>query len=98
MKFYISLVYKRTLILLKAIFLVRKIVNSHLNPLLERRILMRIQLISTFLLIAFLQVSANIFAQKITLNAKNISLEKVFTEISKQSGYDFFYNSATIRK
>src|SRR5690606_39908796 len=49
--------------------------------------------------IAFLQISsASIFAQKITLHAKNIALEKVFAEISKQSGYDFFYSSNTIQK
>src|SRR5690606_27283894 len=52
----------------------------------------------TFVLIAFLHVNANSFAQKITLHAKDASLEKVFSEISRQSGYDFFYNSATIEK
>ncbi len=96
MKFYISLIHKRSLIS-KAFLL--GMIDLRLSLLLERRILMRIQLTSAFILIAFLQISsASIFAQKITLHAKNIALEKVFAEISKQSGYDFFYSSNTIQK
>lgn len=97
MKFYIPLVDRRSLILLKTFLL--GIIGCLLGSLIERRILMRIQLTSAFILIAFLQISsANTFAQKITLHAKGIALEKVFAEISKQSGYDFFYSSNTIQK
>ncbi len=45
-----------------------------------------------------LQVSANSFAQKISLSKANESLELVINEIGKQSGYDFFFNKQLIRK
>jgi TonB-linked SusC/RagA family outer membrane protein len=43
------------------------------------------------LLSACLVANANGYAQ-ITLNEKNASLQKVFKQIQKQSGYDFLYN------
>ncbi|MEO9052847.1 MAG: carboxypeptidase-like regulatory domain-containing protein, partial [Ginsengibacter sp.] len=49
------------------------------------------------LLITFcLQVSAKSFSQKITLNADNISVQKVFEEIRKQTGYRFLYADEVI--
>ncbi|WP_316815442.1 SusC/RagA family TonB-linked outer membrane protein [Pedobacter nyackensis] len=50
-------------------------------------------IMTTFLL----QVSAAGFAQKITLNEKNASLEKIVTEIRKQSGYDFIVNAKSLK-
>ena len=49
----------------------------------------------TFLLIAFafLHLSAATYAQKVTLNEKDASLEKVFNDIKKQTGYIFFYKA-----
>lgn len=47
-----------------------------------------------FLIFAFcIQVSAASFAQKITLNEKDAPLEKVFSDIKKQTGYIFFYEN-----
>jgi TonB-linked SusC/RagA family outer membrane protein len=40
------------------------------------------------LIISLMQVSATTFGQKLTLTEKNISMEKVFREIRKQTGYD----------
>jgi len=55
--------------------------------------------LTTFLLIvSLLQVSAASLAQKITLNEKNASLEDVFKEIKKQTGYDFVYTGKLIAK
>lgn len=60
--------------------------------------ILRIMKITLFLLIgAFMQVSANGFAQKITLKETNSSLEKVLKKISAQSNYDFLYNSAMLK-
>ncbi|MNK15554.1 TonB-dependent Receptor Plug Domain protein [compost metagenome] len=53
--------------------------------------------LTTLLIFAVLfQVSAASNAQ-ITIVNKNITLERVFKEIQKQSGYDFFYNNELIR-
>ncbi|MEO9145513.1 MAG: TonB-dependent receptor plug domain-containing protein, partial [Ginsengibacter sp.] len=47
-----------------------------------------------FLMIAAcLQVSAKSYSQKITISEKNVSIERVFKEIEKQSGYVFWYES-----
>lgn len=51
------------------------------------------KLTAIILLVACLQVSARSSAQNITLSEKNVSLEKILTEVSKQSGYDFWYEN-----
>lgn len=48
------------------------------------------------LLIAIMQVSASSYAQKITLNVRDVQFEKVVFEIQRQSGYDFLYSSQLI--
>lgn len=49
------------------------------------------KLMIVLLIAACLQVSAKGYSQKITLAATNVSLQKVFEEIRKQTGYNFFY-------
>jgi len=50
------------------------------------------------LLAASLQVTAKGYSQKVTITEKNVSLEKVFQAIKKQTGYDFWYESDLLRK
>ncbi|MBO9591951.1 MAG: TonB-dependent receptor [Niabella sp.] len=50
------------------------------------------------LLAACLQVKANGYSQTVSLSGTNISLEKLFKEIKKQTGYDFWYEGKLIRK
>ena len=49
------------------------------------------KLISVLLIATCLQVSAKGYAQKVTLKETNIPLVKVFNEIRKQTGLQFFY-------
>ena len=59
---------------------------------------LRIMKLTTILiLVAFLQVNAKGFSQNVTLNETNSNLDKVFTEIRKQTGYDFLYNTRLLR-
>ncbi|HEU4606522.1 MAG TPA: SusC/RagA family TonB-linked outer membrane protein, partial [Chitinophagaceae bacterium] len=53
---------------------------------------------AVLLLAACLQVSAKGYSQKLTLNLKNVSLEKVFKEIKRQSGYLFLYKTEELKK
>jgi TonB-linked SusC/RagA family outer membrane protein len=46
-----------------------------------------------FLLAACLQVSAHSYAQRVTLQAKNASMEDVFKKIRKQTGFVFLYTT-----
>ncbi|MBN8789402.1 MAG: STN domain-containing protein [Terrimonas sp.] len=49
------------------------------------------------LLYCTVQVHAESFAQKITINKKNVKLTDVFKSIEQQSDYLFFYNRALIK-
>ncbi|MBX3255116.1 MAG: TonB-dependent receptor [Chitinophagaceae bacterium] len=68
--------------------------NSYLVTKLTR--IMKIAFILLFA--ACMQVSANGFAQKLTLSEKNASLEKVLRKIHTQSGYLFFYELDLLKK
>ncbi len=59
----------------------------------KRKIIMRINLSVIILFMAFMQVSGESYAQNITLNEKDVSLESVFQSIKKQTGFFFIYNT-----
>src|SRR6187455_126465 len=50
------------------------------------------KLTAIIILSACLTASTNGYCQKVTISEKNASLEKVFKEIKKQTGYVFFYD------
>lgn len=56
-----------------------------------KKLLMRIHLTAFIIGLAFLNVSAGVYAQRITLKAKDTPLETVFEQIKKQTGYFFWY-------
>jgi len=56
------------------------------------------KLLAFFLLAACLQLAARTDAQKISLTVKDVSLEKVFREIERQTDYVFFFEEDAIRK
>lgn len=51
-----------------------------------------------FLLVACLHGSANVVAQKITLSGKEMSLQKVFRVIKKQTGFAFFFDERWLQE
>ena len=56
------------------------------------------KLTAIFLLTACLQVSAKGFTQNVTLSEKNAPLQKIFKQIHKQTGYQFFYEDELLNK
>lgn len=62
-----------------------------------RKTVLIMKLTAIIMLAACLQVSAEGYSQQITLHVKNGSLEKVFAEIGKQSGYHFFFNERLLK-
>ncbi len=54
--------------------------------------------ITAILLAACLQVSAIGTSQTVTLSEKNASLEKIFREMKRQTGYDFWYESKMLKQ
>lgn len=54
--------------------------------------------LAILLLACCLQLSAHVKSQDITLNVRNASLDKVFREIKKQTGYTFMYTETMLRE
>jgi TonB-linked SusC/RagA family outer membrane protein len=63
-----------------------------------KKIKLVMKLTTVLLLVTCLQVGAKGFSQKVTLNEKKASLEKVFQQIEKQSGYVFWYEDRLIQR
>ncbi len=61
------------------------------------KLILQMKLISFFLFIACVQASASVSAQKVTLNEKNASVQKVLREIRKQTNYDFLVNTQSVK-
>lgn len=60
---------------------------------------LRIMKLTAFFLLVFcLHASADGNAQNISLSEKNVSLEKVFKAIKRQTGYDFWYENKLLQK
>jgi len=57
-----------------------------------------VKLTGILLVAAFLQVSAGSVAQRLSINVRNGSLEKVFAEIEKKTNYVFFYDASLLQK
>jgi len=60
--------------------------------------LLKMKFTAILLLAAFLQVSAHGYAQNVSLNLKNVKLQKVFTEINRQTGFQFFFKDELLNK
>lgn len=56
------------------------------------------RLIAVLLTVFCLQVSAKTWSQRITFSGDNVSLEKVFSEIHRQTGYFVIYDAALLRQ
>ncbi|SMC48582.1 SusC/RagA family TonB-linked outer membrane protein [Pedobacter africanus] len=59
--------------------------------------LMRINFTCIMLLFAFMQSALATRGQRINLSYKNASIESVFNDIRKQSGYDFIYPKSLVK-
>lgn len=56
------------------------------------------KLTAFFLFVLLLNVSARGFSQKITMNVRNVTPDKVFKEIRRQTGLLFLYDNVEIKK
>src|SRR5882757_3822175 len=60
--------------------------------------LLVMKLTVVLLIASFLQVSAKTIGQTISISLRNTSLEKVFKEIHKKTGYQFFYQDEMLKQ
>jgi len=58
--------------------------------------LLTMKLTIFILITAILQVSATTYAQKVSLKGQNVPIDKVFDQISQQTGYDFLVTRSMI--
>jgi TonB-linked SusC/RagA family outer membrane protein len=61
------------------------------------KLLLIMKLVTVILLASLMQVSAASFGQLVTLKENNVTFEKVFREIRKQSGYDVLLSTNKIK-
>lgn len=54
------------------------------------------KLTAFLVLVACLQVSTRVYSQKVSLQYSNVSLAKVFKEITRQTGYSFLYTDEVL--
>jgi TonB-linked SusC/RagA family outer membrane protein len=59
----------------------------------KKQIVMQIKLITAFLLVGVIHVSAKTFSQQVTLTVKDMPLKQVFKLITDQTGYSFMVQS-----
>jgi TonB-linked SusC/RagA family outer membrane protein len=69
-----------------------------LNNRIPLKFLLVMKLILVLMISAIVQVSANGYAQSISLSENKTTLEKIFKEIKKQTGYNFLYNTQMLKK
>jgi TonB-linked SusC/RagA family outer membrane protein len=62
------------------------------------KFLLVMKLTLILLVTAIVQVSANTYAQQITINEKNAPLEKILKQVRVQSGYDFLFDAQLVNK
>lgn len=62
------------------------------------KILLRMKLLSISLLFFIVQATASVRSQTLTLRFNNASLEKVLTEIKKQTGYSYIANAKLLKQ
>ncbi len=63
-----------------------------------RQALLVMRLTIVLLIIFCLHASAKTYSQRITLTEKNTTLQKVFKQIRKQAGYQFFYKDELLQQ
>lgn len=63
-----------------------------------RETLLIMKFIAFFSLVVCMSASAKSYAQKVSLSEQNVSLEKIFSRIKKQTGYTFIYTRAVLQK
>ncbi len=75
-----------------------KWIRENLHLIFRKQTWLIMRLTTILLLSACLQVSASGFSQDVTLSEKNVSLQKIFNQIHKQTGYQFFYEDEMLNK
>jgi TonB-linked SusC/RagA family outer membrane protein len=68
------------------------------SRLLLLKLLRVMKLTALIIIMATLHVSATTYAQKVTIVGKDLTLDKIFKTIHKETGYQFIYDQSLVRK
>ena len=58
-----------------------------------KKLFLIMKLVMIIFVVSLMQVSAAGFAQNLTYSKKNVSLEQIFLEIEKQTGFQVLYSN-----
>lgn len=72
--------------------------RKNLKDCITNHLILKMKLISVFLISAAVQLSASCYAQKVTLQETNASLQTIFLKVYTQTGYQFFYEDELLEK
>ncbi|HWV68288.1 SusC/RagA family TonB-linked outer membrane protein, partial [Chitinophaga sp.] len=72
--------------------------SIHHHRSIYKQLMIAMKLTVLLLTAAFLQVQATGLAQSVTLSARNMPLQKIFTAIQQQTGYVAFYNKEMLAR
>jgi hypothetical protein len=75
-----------------------KWIRQNLHFIFRKQTWLIMRLTAILLLSTCLQVSATGFSQDVTLSERHVSLQKIFNQIHKQTGYQFFYEDEMLNK
>jgi len=78
------------------IYLATSCYKPNLNVLFK--LLIMVKITALIIMLTFMQASATVHAQKVSIKADNEALTKVFTELRKQTGYHFIYLMEDMRE
>lgn len=79
----------------------RLFTRRQFKPLVQKglfKTLLIMNLTTVFLLAICLSANAKVFSQRVSLSEKNAPLEKIFKEITRQTGYTFVYTRSLLKK
>ena len=65
---------------------------------LPTKLFMIMKLTAFLIIVATLQVSAGSYAQTVTIAGKDLTLDKIFRIIRKETGFQFIYDQALLEK
>lgn len=72
--------------------------RKNLKDCITNHLILKMKLINVFLISAAVQLSASCYAQKVTLQETNASLQTIFLKVYTQTGYQFFYEDELLEK
>lgn len=95
-KFYTNPAVRQQPMRLKLLMLITGIRPIRIPQAFKRKLIMRLKIMFLLLFLGLIQVSANTFAQKVSISASRITIQDLLKKVEIQTGYRILYNAKTL--